>query len=83
MNERYANKMTVGDLTSRMYYAQRINIFEVDPNDRLNKTSVTGVIENSQLLSDKYKKFLDRDIIGFGNEYQDNVIAINIDEITD
>lgn len=69
--------MTVLELTGKMYYRQKVRIFEVDNLERLKKTCVYEG-ENCGLRSDIFKQLNTRTVIGFGVGCVDNTIDINI-----
>ena len=70
--------MTVGDLINRMYYAQKVRIFDLDTYDKLKKRLVYEG-DNHGLRSCKYRPLYDRTVVGFGVGVLNNVIDINIE----
>ena len=73
--------MTLAELTGKMYYSQKVRIYEVNSYDRLEKTLVAS-IDNSQFRSDLFNPYLSRTVIGFGITSDTPVatIDINIEE---
>lgn len=70
--------MTVFDLISKMYHAQKLRIYDVDNMDRVKRRLIYEG-DNHGLRSCKYRPLYDRTVVGFGVGQLNNTIDINIE----
>lgn len=70
--------MTVIELINKMYYAQKLRIFDLDKYDKLKKRLIYEG-DNQGLRSCQYRPLFAREVIGFGVGHLTNVIDINVE----